>query len=96
MIGFTFDRRGSFANGTYCGFFEGEHPAEGVIRILGEPYDISFYPGAGHGCSGATVFIWRDESRNHILEMTVEPRQTKNGSLEGPFKVKYTNRSVIR
>ena len=95
LIGFAFDRRGSFANGTYCGFFEGENPADGVTRILGEPYDISFYPNAGHGSDGATVYIWRDAARDHILIMTVEPRETKSGSLEGPFKVKYINRSVI-
>lgn len=95
LTGFTFERRGSFANGTYCGFFEGENPADGVSRILGEPYDISFYPRAGHGSDGATVYIWRDEARDHVLEMTVEPRETKSGSLEGPFKVKYINESVI-
>ncbi len=96
LFGFTFERRGSFDNGTYCGFFEGENPADGVTGILGEPYDASFYPRAGHGSDGATVYTWRDEARDHRLEMTVEARETKNGSLEGPFKVKYMNRSVIR
>ncbi len=95
LTGFTFERRGSFANGTYCGFFEGENPADGVTRILGEPYDISFYPNAGHSSHGATVYTWRDATRDHILEMTVEPRETKKGTLEGPFKVKYMNESVI-
>ena len=32
-----------------------ENPADGVTRILGEPYDVSFYPRAGHGSDGATV-----------------------------------------
>ena len=79
--------RGMFSNGISFGYVDAGDPAEAVTAILGDPYDMYYTDKPDE----LKYYIWRDETRDHVLQMTVE--EGKDGTYHAG--VSYVDFSLV-